>query len=290
MRSHARMQSHEIENLMSTTIRVLENASGTRSGTKNLPNCFFTTTVNRFHINFFAFLKKEEMRSGTHFTQQNVFLLFTVVVIFSPVSPKQVPNVFLPGMRLLEKNGRLLLASIDASTPAARIARWRTHLRGAWLVSINGTQVETVADVSTTLAQHVTSLHPCVLVFSHPETLPDILNKGLPIMCKEDFSQLTHDQLNNRLDLMDNGPTFRRKPLYDIVASGDVNNYTTRVMRLTRGRLLKQDDWTDWQDSEYLQLDQYDSQGMFRDPVLVTPDDAVFHLVWTYNVKALDCR
>jgi len=29
---------------------------------------------------FFAFLKKEEMKSGTHFTQQNVFLLFTVVV------------------------------------------------------------------------------------------------------------------------------------------------------------------------------------------------------------------
>ena len=48
------------------------------------------------------------------------------------------------GMRLLEKNGRLLLASIDASTPAARIARWHTHLCGAWLVSINGTPVETI--------------------------------------------------------------------------------------------------------------------------------------------------
>ncbi len=61
-------------------------------------------------------------------------------------------------------------------------------------------------------------------------------------------------------------------------------------MRLTRGRLLKQDDWTDWQDSEYLQLNQYDSQGMFGNPVLVNPDDADFHLVWTYNVKALDGR
>ena len=84
MRSHGiacdRMQSHAIANLMSTTVRVLENASGTRSGTESLPKCFFTTTVNRFHIIFFAFLKKEEMRSGTHFTQQNVFLLFTVVV------------------------------------------------------------------------------------------------------------------------------------------------------------------------------------------------------------------
>ena len=78
------------------------------------------------------------------------------------------------GMHLLEKNGRLLLASIDASTPAARIAHWRTHLRGAWLVSINGTPVETITDVSTTLAQHALSPHPCILVFSHPETSPDI--------------------------------------------------------------------------------------------------------------------
>jgi hypothetical protein len=59
-------------------------------------------------------------------------------------------------------------------------------------------------------------------------------------------------------------------------------------MCLTRRRLLKQDDWTDWQDSEYLQLNQYDSQRIFSDPVAVDKDDAVIHLVWTYNVKALD--
>ena len=50
------------------------------AGQKVCLKCFFTTTVNRFHIIIFAFLNKEEMRSGTHFTQQNVFLLFTVVV------------------------------------------------------------------------------------------------------------------------------------------------------------------------------------------------------------------
>jgi hypothetical protein len=59
-------------------------------------------------------------------------------------------------------------------------------------------------------------------------------------------------------------------------------------MRLTRSRLLKQDDWTEWQESEYLQLDQYDKQTMFGDPVVLDKDDAVFHLVWTYNIKTLD--
>jgi hypothetical protein len=36
------------------------------------------------------------------------------------------------GMHLLKKNGRLLLASIDAGIPTARIDCWRTHVRGAW--------------------------------------------------------------------------------------------------------------------------------------------------------------
>ena len=85
MGSHAiacdRMGSHAIANLMSTTVRVLENASGTRSGTESLPKVFLHDNCEQISfIIFFAFLKKEEMRSGTHFTQQNVFLLFTVVV------------------------------------------------------------------------------------------------------------------------------------------------------------------------------------------------------------------
>ena len=61
-------------------------------------------------------------------------------------------------------------------------------------------------------------------------------------------------------------------------------------MRLTRGKLLQQDDWTDWQRSEYLQLDQYDEQGMFGTPVSMSNDDAVFHLVWTYAIQAVDGR
>ncbi len=70
-----------------------------------------------------------------------------------------------------------------------------------------------------------------------------------------------------------------KAPPYETIYSGDVLNYVTCVMRLTRGKLLQQDDWSDWQDSEYLQLDHYDAQGMFGDPVATTKDDAVFHLV-----------
>ncbi len=39
---------------------------------------------------------------------------------------------------------------------------------------------------------------------------------------------------------------------------------------------------------EYLQLNQYNAQGMFGDPVASKEDDAIFHLVWTYAIKAVD--
>jgi hypothetical protein len=61
-------------------------------------------------------------------------------------------------------------------------------------------------------------------------------------------------------------------------------------MRLTSGKLTLQDDWSDWQHLECLQLDQYDKQGMFGVPVPMKEKDAVFHLVWTYAIKAVDGR
>lgn len=71
---------------------------------------------------------------------------------------------------------------------------------------------------------------------------------------------------------------------------GGVLHYLTRANKLTRGVLIKQDDWLEWQQSEFLQLDQYELQGMFGDPVLVSNNYAVFNLVWTYAVKEVDGR
>ncbi len=90
MRSHVitcdRMRSQAIacdleKKLFFPTVQVLENASGTRSGAESLPKVFLRDNCEHISfIIFFAFLKKEEMRSGTRFTLQKVFLLFTVVV------------------------------------------------------------------------------------------------------------------------------------------------------------------------------------------------------------------
>ncbi len=51
------------------------------------------------------------------------------------------------------------------------------------------------------------------------------------------------------------------------------------MIKLTRGKLLKQDDWAEWNKSEHLQLDQHDKQYMFGDPVAAEDELAIFHLV-----------
>jgi hypothetical protein len=85
---------------------------------------------------------------------------------------------------------------MDTSTPGARIDKWRSQLRGAWLIiSIAGTPVHTFEEAQTAFA----SLS-CTLLFSHPEISPDISNRGVPIMSRSNFtnfSQYTHDQLNS---------------------------------------------------------------------------------------------
>lgn len=188
------------------------------------------------------------------------------------------------GLCFFEKDNRTHLATMCPHTPGDRIHYWRTNIRGAWLIAINGTIITSIADAQNAFEQlRLSQAKEATLTFAHPEVSRDISNKGLPILSTEDFSQATLDQLNNRKDIL-----YRKS--YDVVDSGHVLNYTTKVSRLTRGKLLQQQDWDDWHQSEYLQLDQYDSQGMFGEPTAVTTDDAIFHLVWTYNIKAADGR
>jgi hypothetical protein len=107
------------------------------------------------------------------------------------------------GLCFLEKDNHIYLASMAPSTPGARVPRWRTRIRGAWLMNIDGIPVSSISDAQAVFQDlSATRLPTCTLLFSHPELTPVISNKGLPILSTSDFSQYTHDQLNNRLDLL----------------------------------------------------------------------------------------
>ncbi len=62
---------------MSITVQVLENTPETRSGTEILPEVFLHDNCEQIDFILLFCLshtQKNEMRSGTHLTQQHVFL------------------------------------------------------------------------------------------------------------------------------------------------------------------------------------------------------------------------
>jgi hypothetical protein len=74
------------------------------------------------------------------------------------------------------------------------------------------------------------------------------------------------------------------------VWDGKVLHYVTKAQQLTQGCLILQDNWHEWNSSEYTQLDQYEAQGMFGSPIIVSSDNAMFNLVWIYAIKDVNNR
>ncbi|KAL7529031.1 hypothetical protein ACHAXR_002756, partial [Thalassiosira sp. AJA248-18] len=183
----------------------------------------------------------------------------------------RTPNA---GMSFTSSDDQVFIEHMKPSTPAARIPRWRSRLRHAWLIQVNNTPITSIEDHGLT-------------------------NEGIP--------QINLDPLNNRLllcppgdDLLHSLPQLQHQGVQknggvyvqDEDDVEDVLNLTTQVMKLTHAKLFKQDDWDDWEQSEFLQMDQYEKQFMFGEPVPVeSVKDAKknsFRLVWTYLQKILD--
>ena len=84
------------------------------------------------------------------------------------------------GVAFKEDNGRLILLGILSSSPAARIPRWRSCIRGAWLIAVNGVQVTTIREVEAILldAPRVN----CPLLFAPSEIQHGLTNDGTPMI------------------------------------------------------------------------------------------------------------
>ena len=189
------------------------------------------------------------------------------------------------GFKFRVVNERLIMEHITKGSPAAKIPRWRSRLKGAWLTKVGDTSIASIADLQSALARYSTEGAQHVkLLFAQPEIRDGLTDKGIP--------QVNLDQLNPRrlLERLCSPPGSAPRQQTTTVIDGGVHNTVTQMMKLTRGKLMRDDDWCDWEASEATQLDQYDKQGMFGDPVHVDSSEAVFNLVWTYVIKELDKR
>jgi hypothetical protein len=197
------------------------------------------------------------------------------------------------GMECEEKNGKVYLRGMLPSSPAAKIRAWRSRLRDARIISINGKSVHCISDVSDAFLLLATDGSPkATILMQHNAIRDGLVESGIP--------QVNVDQLNSRfafdnIEVMTQAQFdcwFSSLPtcFYELVEDGGVLNLTTACHKLTRRVLLQQDDWNDWEQSEWKQLDAYEKQFMFGKPIQRRKDFAVFNLIWTYMIKVEDGR
>ena len=96
------------------------------------------------------------------------------------------------GTELRHEADRLILTGTQPGSPAAKLPRWRSRLKHAWLIRVNDQDVHTPDDVSQALLIAQTKgIQTTSLLFAHSEIKHGLTNDGLP--------QCNVDQLNNRL-------------------------------------------------------------------------------------------
>jgi hypothetical protein len=161
------------------------------------------------------------------------------------------------GLSIIKNQDRLVLANILRSTPAARIDKWRTRCRGAWIIEVNGIPVNEIEDVARVLQQCKERGYNSVkILMAHPEIKTGLTSKGIP--------QIHIDQLNPKFILNLDHIAKQHAPF---IESAGVFQYSFN--KLTRGKLVKQDDWSDW---------QYYEQLMFGKPTYVKDAEAKYFI------------
>ena len=184
------------------------------------------------------------------------------------------------GFQLTNDDKGPLITHCIRGTPAAKIPQWRTFVRGAIIYSINDIMVHTDSNIPTIIAStHGTSLKlsliPPAPTDIHPET-------GLPQL---NFDQFLHISRLHQ-DILHQSRTTNYHT--DDIDDCKVEIQKLSARNLTRRQLLQQTDWKDWEESEKLQLDQYERQNMFGKPGPIPStitEYSILPMIWVYLVK-----
>ena len=195
------------------------------------------------------------------------------------------------------------------STPCAKLPRWRSELRGAYVTSVNGIPVSTVSEYEERVQQmRQQGSKEIEIGFATVEKAAMHPQLGVP--------QIYHDQLNVigehlwdlrydpewRKDIEDALPVLEviQQDTYSELSQADKEELQTLFLRaaavkkktslkqqrkLTRQILQKLPDWEDWKASEFKQLDQYHDQDTFGEPECRPRGANLLNLLWCYLVK-----
>ena len=185
------------------------------------------------------------------------------------------------GLELKNDDRGPIIIHCKRGTPAAKITKWRQFLKGAVLYSVNDQEVHNDINIKNIIK---TAPKPIVTICVIPPTPTDIHpDTGLPQL---NFDQFVHLATCHQQILKDE-MVFQPNTEIDQPQNISVINKMS-AQTLTRKQLMRQDDWSEWEASEWLQLDQYQRQHMFSSPGPIPSDIqdySILPMIWVYLIK-----
>ena len=219
------------------------------------------------------------------------------------------PTLGLQLQNSTEWNDTVNIIDCTRATPAVRIHRWRTRVKGNTLLQVNGIQVNTVEDVKNIIQQYTSNkTHTLTIGLREKVSMHD--DDGVPMLYFDQLAMIAKHLNNIKYDIHDNESVenpeqyqeeAKEKVLVNMmkafISQGTINAAKAaipkaiipkgkqRASKLTRRKLKKRDDWLKWRESEFKQLDQYEEQRTFGKPCELPIGANVLDLLWAYTIK-----
>ena len=201
-----------------------------------------------------------------------------------------------------------ILVDCKRGSSSIRVQRWKRELKNGYITSINDSPVHTIEDIITLIATARTNQCTSINVgFStlekqsmHPQFgIPQLYHDQMNIIGKH-LWEIRHSKQHDDEEILAIPNATLKNLTHNIKRTGKNRLWTMirnlpswkkikalKNKKLTRRILMQQLDWTDWNSSEFKQLDQYLSQNTFGKPVQLPKGANLLPLIWTYLIK--DC-
>jgi dUTP pyrophosphatase len=201
------------------------------------------------------------------------------------------------------------ILACQKSTPAAKIKRWRTRMKHQRLLAIDDIPIYTKEDVESFFNMLPNTTKTVNLTIGTLEKHAMNHDEGVPMMYFDQLVTIARHLNNIKYDLSDATPPSSinqsnnsktqaiARMLVAAVKHGTIHAVKAampkailpkskqRSNKLTRRKLKHRNDWTNWLQSEWKQLDQYNEQQTFGEPCMLPPGANILDLLWTYNIK-----
>ena len=184
------------------------------------------------------------------------------------------------GFQLVQDEYGPIVKQCIRGTAAAKIPKWRQTIKGSTIHSINGTLIKDTDDVISFIKS--TTADVLHIKFIQPQPTAIHEDTGLPQLNFDQFVTIaSHHQ-----DIIRDNIQFVVDNEMDIHENVQISKLVKKT--LTRTKLKTRSDWPQWEQSEFLQLDQYERQNMFGKPGPIPSDvenPSILPMIWVYIIK-----